>query len=83
MSQRRNPSCTVNGSNRNPDVSDRQPRTSAPRDSNKSILSERLTLAVSSSLSYVESDVKKEHEKEEPINNEDVDIQLIKLQRKK
>ena len=83
MSQRRNPLHTVNGSSRNPGASGRQSRASAPRDSNKSTLSERLTLAVLSSSPCIENDVEKEHEKEEPIDNEDVDVQLIELQRKK
>ena len=74
MSQRRNPPYTVNGSNRNPDVSGRQSRTSVPRDFNEFTLSKRLTLATLSSSPYVESDVEKEHEKEEPIDNENVDV---------
>ena len=74
MSQRRNLSCTVNDSNRNSSISNRQPRTLVLRDFNESILSERLTLAVLSSSPYVENDVEKEHKKEELIDNEDVNI---------
>ena len=74
MSQRRNLLRTVNGSNRNSNVSNRQSRTSVSRDFNKSILFKRLTLTILSSLLYVENDVKKEHEKEELINNEDVNV---------
>ena len=80
MSQRRNPSCTVNDSSRNSSISNRQPRTLVLRDFNESILSERLTLAILSSSPYVENDVEKEHKKEESIDNEDVDIQLTELQ---
>ena len=74
MSQRRNPSYVVNGSNKNSNVSNRQSRTSVLKDSNEFILSERLTLTILSSLSYVKNDVEKEHEKEESINNKDVDV---------
>ena len=74
MSQRRNPPHAVNDSSRNSDVSDRQSQTSVPRDFNESILSERLTFAASLSSSYIENDVEKEHEKEESIDNEDVNV---------
>ena len=83
MSQRRNLPHAVNGSSRNSSVSGRQSRTSVSRDSNESTLSERPTSAVPSSLPYMKNDVEKEHEKEEPIDNEDVDVQLVKLQREK
>ena len=83
MSQRRNLLRIINDSNRNPNVNDRQSRTSVFRDFNESILFERLIFTVFSSSSYVENDVKKEHEKEESIDNENVDVQLVKLQRKK
>ena len=83
MSQRRNPLHVINDSSKNLDVSDRQSRTSVLRDFNESTLPERPTPAALSSSPYVKNDVEKEHEKEEPINNEDVDVQLIKLQRKK
>ena len=79
MSQRRNPPYTINDSSRNPGASSRQSRTSVLKDSNESTLSERLTPAAPSSSPYVESDVKKEYEKEESIDNEDVDVQLIEL----
>ena len=74
MSQRRNPSHVTNDSNRNPNVSNRQPRTLVLRDSNESILSERPTLTILSPSPYVKSDVKKEHEKEESIDNKNVDV---------
>ena len=79
MSQRRNLSRTVNSSSKNPSTNDRRFRTSVSRDSNESILSERFTFTILSSLSYVESNVKKEHEKKELINSKDVNVQLIKL----
>ena len=74
MSQRRNPPHVVNGSSRNPDVSGRRSRTSTSRDSNEFTLSKRLTFTILSSSSYVKNDVKKEHEKEEPIDNENVNV---------
>ena len=74
MSQRRNFSHVVNDSSKNLNVSDRRSRTSVPRDSNESILSERLTPAAPSSSLCIKNDVEKEHKKEEPIDNEDVDI---------
>ena len=83
MSQRRNSSYVINDSSRNSNTSNRQSRTSVPRDFNESILSECFTLAIPSSSSYVENDVEKEHKKKESIDNEDVDVQLIKLQQKK
>ena len=74
MSQRRNSLYVVNDLSRNSNVSNHRSRTSILRDFNKSILSERLTLTVPSSLSYVKNDIEKEHKKEESINNEDVNI---------
>ena len=44
------------------------------RDFNESILSKCLTFTTLSSLPYIKNNVKKEYEKEESINNEDVDI---------
>ena len=74
MSQRRNPPYTVNDSSRNSNTSNHRPQTSVLRDFNESILSKRLTFTVSSLLSYVKSNVKEEHKKEESINNEDVNV---------
>ena len=74
MSQRRNLLRTINDSNRNPNVSNRQSRTSVSRDFNESILSKRFTFTIFSLLSYIKNDIKKEYEKEELINNEDVNI---------
>ena len=74
MSQRRNPSRVVNGSNRNLSISDCRPRTLVSRNSNESILSERLILVVFLLLPRIENDVKKEHKKEESIDSKNVNV---------
>ena len=74
MSQRRNLSYVINDLSRNPNTSNRRPRTSVLRDFNESILSKQFILVTLSSSLRIKNDVEKEHKKEESIDNEDVDV---------